>query len=52
LQTYGRTYIELDELYERGIPAWKFKQTETAADAAGGKNKSLVHHATNAHGHA
>jgi SP family general alpha glucoside:H+ symporter-like MFS transporter len=24
-KTYGRTYWELDELYERKIPAWKFK---------------------------
>lgn len=41
-QTYGRTYWELDELYERRIPAWKFKSTKTHADAAGGKNKSLM----------
>jgi hypothetical protein len=29
-ETKGRTYAELDELYERGIPAWKFATTKTA----------------------
>ena len=29
-ETKGRTYAELDELFERGIPAWKFASTETA----------------------
>lgn len=43
-QTYGRTYLELDELYERRIPAWKFKSTSTAADLSGGKNQTLIHH--------
>jgi hypothetical protein len=33
-KTYGRTYLELDELYERRIPAWRFKHTLTAADKA------------------
>jgi MFS transporter, SP family, general alpha glucoside:H+ symporter len=42
LQTYGRTYWELDELYERKIPAWKFKNTKTHVDEAGGKNKALM----------
>lgn len=27
-ETGGRTFIEIDELYERAIPAWKWKQTE------------------------
>jgi hypothetical protein len=25
-----RTYLELDELFERGIPAWRFASTKTA----------------------
>ncbi|EEU37366.1 uncharacterized protein NECHADRAFT_86296 [Fusarium vanettenii 77-13-4] len=29
-ETKGRTYEELDELFERGVPAWKFATTETA----------------------
>jgi hypothetical protein len=29
-ETKNRTYAELDELYERGIPAWKFATTKTA----------------------
>ncbi|KAF5012866.1 hypothetical protein FDECE_1156 [Fusarium decemcellulare] len=29
-ETKGRTYQELDELFERGVPAWKFAQTETS----------------------
>jgi SP family general alpha glucoside:H+ symporter-like MFS transporter len=41
-QTYGRTYWELDELYERNIPAWKFKTTATLADQSGHKNKTLM----------
>ena len=41
-QTYGRTYIELDELYERGIPAWRFKSTQTLSDQSGQKNQTLV----------
>ncbi|KAH7353178.1 general substrate transporter [Pyrenochaeta sp. MPI-SDFR-AT-0127] len=32
-ETKGRTYSELDELFERGIPAWKFATTKTAHDA-------------------
>ena len=27
-ETKGRTSIEIDELYERGIPAWKWTKTE------------------------
>jgi len=30
-KTKGRTYAELDELFERGIPALKFAKTKTAA---------------------
>ena len=41
-QTYGRTYWELDELYERKIPAWKFKNTPTLSDQSGQKNKTLI----------
>ncbi|GFZ43406.1 hypothetical protein JCM24511_01126 [Saitozyma sp. JCM 24511] len=41
-ETYGRTYWELDELYERNIPAWKFKTTPTLADQSGHKNKTLM----------
>ena len=40
-ETYGRTYLELDELYERGIPAWRFKTTKTEADESGVKNEAL-----------
>lgn len=42
LQTYGRTYLELDELYERKVPAWRFKKTPTLADQSGQKNKTLM----------
>ena len=47
-QTYGRTYIELDELDERRSPAWKFRTTETVSDQV--KNKALVssHHKSGA----
>lgn len=31
-ETKGRTYEELDELFERNIPAWKFAGTKTAHD--------------------
>jgi MFS transporter, SP family, general alpha glucoside:H+ symporter len=41
-ETYGRTYWELDELYERRIPAWKFKGTPTLSDQSGNKNKALM----------
>ncbi|KAH8669748.1 putative general alpha-glucoside permease [Tricladium varicosporioides] len=27
-ETKGRTYIEIDELWQRGVPAWKWKETE------------------------
>lgn len=30
-ETKGRTYAEIDELYERGIPAWIFSTTKTRA---------------------
>ena len=43
-QTYGRTYWELDELYERKIPAWRFKNTKTSSELAGQKNKALIHY--------
>lgn len=29
-ETKGRTYQELDELFERRVPAWKFATTETS----------------------
>ncbi|KAF5501311.1 Alpha-glucosides permease MPH3 [Colletotrichum siamense] len=32
-ETKGRTYHELDELFERRIPAWKFAKTKTAHQA-------------------
>ncbi|KAM0542659.1 hypothetical protein ACHAPJ_012691 [Fusarium lateritium] len=41
-ETYGRTYWELDELYERKIPAWKFKNATTLSDQSGLKNKALM----------
>jgi len=41
-ETAGRTYWELDELYERKISARKFKSTPTLAEQAGRKNKALV----------
>ena len=31
-QTQGRTYEELDELYERRLPAWRFKAARTTKD--------------------
>ncbi|KAH7125837.1 general substrate transporter [Dactylonectria macrodidyma] len=42
-ETYGRTYWELDELYARRIPAWRFKETQTMSDQSGHKNKTLIH---------
>lgn len=32
-ETKGRTYAELDELFERGVPAWKFATTKTTHNA-------------------
>jgi hypothetical protein len=32
-ETKGRTYQELDELFESGIHAWKFAKTRTAHQA-------------------
>ncbi|KAH7073250.1 general substrate transporter [Paraphoma chrysanthemicola] len=32
-ETKNRTYAELDELYDRGIPAWRFASTKTAHTA-------------------
>ena len=29
-ETKGRTYHELDELFERRVPAWKFVSTKTS----------------------
>jgi hypothetical protein len=29
-ETKGRTYHELDELFERRVPAWKFASTKTS----------------------
>lgn len=29
-ETKGRTFAELDELFDRGVPAWKFAKTKTA----------------------
>lgn len=43
-KTFGRTYEELDELYERRIPAWRFKSTKTRSDEAGRKNPTLQHY--------
>jgi len=33
-ETKNRTYEELDELFERGIPAWEFEKTKTRHQAA------------------
>ncbi|KAK5048260.1 hypothetical protein LTR84_005930 [Exophiala bonariae] len=33
-ETKNRTYEELDELFERGIPAWKFETTKTRHQTA------------------
>ena len=41
-ETYGRTYLELDELYERRVPAWKFRNTPTLSDQSGEKNATLI----------
>jgi hypothetical protein len=32
-ETNGRTYLELDELFERGVPAWRFANTVTSYQA-------------------
>lgn len=29
-ETKGRTWIEIDELYKRGVPAWKWKDTKVS----------------------
>ncbi|KAM0335047.1 hypothetical protein ACHAQA_000081 [Verticillium albo-atrum] len=29
-ETKGRTYAELDELFQRGVPAWRFQSTRTS----------------------
>jgi hypothetical protein len=31
-ETKGRSYTDLDELFERKIPAWKFAQAKTRED--------------------
>ncbi|KAI5360129.1 Putative major facilitator, sugar transporter, major facilitator superfamily [Septoria linicola] len=36
-ETQGRTYWELDELYERRVPAWKFKETKSLSESTGQK---------------
>ncbi|KAL3965649.1 hypothetical protein ACCO45_002653 [Purpureocillium lilacinum] len=41
-ETYGRTYWELDELYERKIPAWRFKKTQTLSEQSGYKEKGAT----------
>jgi hypothetical protein len=33
-ETMGRTYAELDELYERRIPAWRFSKEITSSQEA------------------
>ncbi|KAF1848237.1 general substrate transporter [Cucurbitaria berberidis CBS 394.84] len=45
-ETKDRTFIEIDELYGRGVPAWKWKQTqivtvaeEKTEEAIGGKSE-------------
>jgi len=37
-ETAGRTFAEIDELYKRGVPAWKWSQTEvlTVVEATDG----------------
>ncbi|RXK35973.1 hypothetical protein M231_06796, partial [Tremella mesenterica] len=40
----GRTYAELDELFERRVPARKFKDAVTLAEAVGIKYGELVTH--------
>ncbi|KXJ89300.1 general substrate transporter [Microdochium bolleyi] len=45
-ETKGRTYAEIDELYERNIPAWRFNKTKTHAQAeieAAGGAENLAH---------
>lgn len=32
-ETKGRSYNELDELFDREIPAWRFASTQTAVSA-------------------
>lgn len=44
LQTTGRTYVELDELYSMNIPARKFKSTMTSTESRGLKNERIVTH--------
>jgi hypothetical protein len=43
-ETSGRTYQELDELFERKVPARKFKSTQTSVEAANLKNTGLITH--------
>jgi hypothetical protein len=43
-QTTGRTYVELDELYRRGIPARKFKSTTTSTESRGLKSDAIITH--------
>ena len=33
-ETKGRTYAELDELFERRVPAWRFHKEKTSAQEA------------------
>ena len=44
-QTTGRTYVELDELYNMKIPVRKFKSTVTSTESRGLKNEAVITHA-------
>lgn len=41
-ETKGRTYAELDELYERRIPAWRFAKTKTSVQETADRAKENV----------
>ncbi|KAJ4252332.1 hypothetical protein NW762_010930 [Fusarium torreyae] len=41
-ETKGRTFAELDELFDRNIPAWKFATTKTAAQGNFNREGSQV----------
>ncbi|KAH7349636.1 general substrate transporter [Plectosphaerella cucumerina] len=43
-ETKGRTYLELDELFERRVPAWRFASTVTSYQA--GAERQAQEHAT------
>ncbi|KAK7181107.1 maltose permease [Paraphaeosphaeria sporulosa] len=41
-ETKGRTFIEIDELYRRGVPAWKWSKTELVTVVEEGKGDAEI----------